>query len=44
MLVKRILKTCLTIYDGFCAMMDFLYELFVLVKRAPDILCCGMLR
>ena len=33
-LVKRILKTHLKIYDGFSVMMDFPYELFVLVKRS----------
>ena len=33
-LVKCILKTLLKIYDGFCVMMDFPYELFV--KRSPD--------
>ena len=31
-LVKRILKTLFKIYDGFCVMMDFPYELFVIVK------------
>ena len=39
-LVKRILKTLLII----CAMMDFPYELFVLVKRSIDILCFAMLK
>ena len=39
-LVKRILKTLLII----CAVMDFPYELFVLVKRSTDILCCAMLK
>ena len=34
-LVKRILKTLLKIYDGFCVMMDFSYELLVSVKRSP---------
>ena len=32
-LVKRILKSFLQIYDGFCVMVDFPYELFLLVKR-----------
>ena len=38
-LVKRILKMLLKIYDGFCVMMDFSYELFVVVKswmRIPE--------
>ena len=34
-LVKHIFKTLLKTYDGFCVMMDFPYELFVLVKRSP---------
>ena len=38
--MKRILKTLLII----CAVMDFPYELFVLVKRSTDILCCAMLK
>ena len=39
-LVKRILKTLLKVYDGFCGTIDFLYVLFVLVKRSPgDQLC-----
>ena len=33
-LVKCILKMLLKIYDGFCVMMDFPYELFVLLNRS----------
>ena len=33
-LVKRILKALLEIYDGFCVAMGFPYELLVLVKRS----------
>ena len=36
-LVKRILKTLLKIYDGFCVMVDFSYELFVFLKYSPDL-------
>ena len=34
-LVKRILKTLLKFYDGFCVMIGFPYELLVLVKQSP---------
>ena len=33
-LVKRILKTLIKIYDGLCVMMGFPYELLVLIKRS----------
>ena len=33
--MKHILKMLLKIYDVFCVMMDFPYQLFVLVKRPP---------
>ena len=36
LIVKCILKTLFKIYNGFCVMVDFSYELFVLVKRSPD--------
>ena len=34
-LVKRIFKTLLKFYDGFCVMIGFPYELLVLVKQSP---------
>ena len=37
-LAKRILKTLIKIYHGFCFMMGFPYELTVLMKRSP---ACG---
>ena len=36
-LVKRIFKTLLKIYDGFCVMMDFPYELFVFLSREDQV-------
>lgn len=36
-LVKCILKTLLECNDGFCFVMDFPSELFILVKRSPGL-------
>ena len=36
-LVKRISKTLLKIKDGYRFMVDFLYELIILVKRSPGL-------
>lgn len=36
-LVKGILKTFINFNDGFCLMMDFPFELFILVKQVPEV-------